>query len=206
MQLEAENAELRRQIEANRSELGAPGIREIEKKAKSSGMVTVACKIPMGLKLQLQHKQPIKIPSGRGGEYIVDEQYVFGGKEYYVFGPSMPAMGGVPSGYLLPQKLEGGFALTPNIPAAFWEQWLEQNRLADFVTSKMIFAYDDSSAVDAAQEHAELKSGLEPISPEVDAKGRLKDRRVPKPLNGAVGRVSYDEERAAQQKGAAADA
>lgn len=216
-QLEAENAALRARldrIEADHGpaeaspEIGAPLIRGAEK-AKKSGTVTVACKIPQGLRLQLQHPMNRIVPTGRGStdDYEKVTFNVFGGPVYHVFGPSMPAMGGVPDGYILPKNVEGGYALTPGIPADFWAQWLEQNKMADYVTSQMIFAHDDASSKDKAQDLEELKSGLEPLSREIDKAGRLKDSRVPKPMNGSVSRVSFDADRdAARSNRAVADA
>jgi hypothetical protein len=182
------------------SPVAAPLIRGAEK-PKKSGSVTVACKIPQGLKLQLQHKISRPMPAGRGGDndYVMTDVNVFGGPAYHVFGPSMPAMGGIPDGYILPPALEGGFAFTPGIPADFWEKWLEQNRLADYVLNRMIFALDPAGAKAKATELKAEKSGLEPLSREIDAKGQLKDRRVPKPVTGNVGRIAYDAERDAER-------
>ena len=182
------------------SDMGSPTILEIEK-PKKSGTVTVACKIPQGLRLQLQHKMNRRIPTGRGSDndYDITEVNVFGGPVYYVFGPSMPAMGGVPDGYLLPKALEGGYALTDGIPADFWATWLEQNELAEYVTNRMIFAYDGASAKSAAREFKDQKSGLEPLSRDLDAKGQLTDRRIPKPLTGSVARIGFDVDRATER-------
>jgi hypothetical protein len=185
---------------AQAEDIGAPLIREVEK-PKHSGTVTVACKIPMGLQLQLQHPTEQFVPTGRGiaNDYQKITVMVFGGPKIHVFGPSIPAQGGVPEGYILPPGIEGDYALTPGIPADFWSEWLEQNKKADYVTSKMIFAFDAASTKAAAREHAELKSGLEPLSRARDKEGRMLDRRIPKPINGSVGRIAYDAERTAQQ-------
>lgn len=195
--LEAENAALRAQ-----KEVGAPMILGAEE-APRAGTVTVACKVPQGFKLQLQHPMKRRVPTGRGHENDYDEidVMVYGGPAYYVFGPSMPAMGGRPDNYILPQGLEGGYALTQGIPADFWEKWQEQHKLADYVVNKMIFALDPASTKAKARELAETKSGLEPISREVDAKGQLKDRRVPKPLTGSLARIAFDAERDGQRRG-----
>ena len=125
-------------------------------------------------------------------------------KVRYVFGPSMPAMGGRPDAYVLPPALEGGFALTHGIPAEFWETWLEQNKLADYVKNNMIFALDRAGARDKSRELGELKSGMEPLSREVDAQGRMLDRRMPKPSTSSVARITPDYERENDpQRGAA---
>lgn len=171
---------------------------------KTSRTVCVACKIPIGLKLQLQHPMKRRMPTGRGSDNDHEEIIfnVFGGKSYNVFGPSIPAMGGVPDGYIMPPDIRGGYAFTPGIPADFWEQWLEQNKEADFVLNEMIFALPEiASAKAKAEEQEEVKSGLEPLSRVLDEKtGMLKDRRIPKPLNANVGRIAFDAERSARQQ------
>lgn len=198
----AEIRALRARVAELEADIGAPMVRGIDK-PKSSGTVTVACKIPQGLRLQLQAPMYRKMPTGQGreNEYQDVEFMVFVGTPYYVFGPAVPAMGGVPNGYILPKAIEGGYALTEGIPAEFWEKWLEQNRLAPYVENKMIFAYDPASAKSAAREHGELTSGLEPLSQDQDAKGRMLDRRIPKPLTANVARIGYDAERDAERKG-----
>lgn len=189
----------RRIVESD--EVEAPAIAEIERRPKLSGTVTVACKIPQGLRLILQEKMSRRMPTGRGSDadYKLEEFNVPTGKPYYVFGPSMPAQGGQPDGYILPHALEGGYALTSGIPADFWAEWLKQNAEADYVKNHMIFAYDASSTRDKARERAELKSGIEPVSREVNAQGMLKDRRVPKPITGNVARIGFDADRSAER-------
>lgn len=203
--LAKENERLRARLEAMKAgvageeRVGAPAIAEIEKRAQLSGTVTVACKVDIGLTLQLQRPMTRRIPTGKGYEndYEEIEFMVKTGKAYHVFGPAVPAQ--VSSDYIMPHGMEGGYALTHGIPAAFWAEWLEQNQLADYVVNKMIFAFDPASAKAAAREHAELKSGMEPLSREADDKGFLKDRRVPRSLNAAVSRVAFDADRTAQQ-------
>lgn len=207
--LKIENEKLKAQIAAmNELSTGAPPsvesplIMEVETRSRLSGTVTVACKVEMGLQLQLQKKQSILNPTGHGGghnAYERVEQNIRYGKIWHVFGPAMPASGGRPDGYLLPQRLEGGYALTRGIPAAFWAEWLEQNKLAPYVVNGMIFAMEDDSVVAKARELGELTSGMEPLSRELDASGRLKDRRVPKPMTGSISRIAYDADRDAER-------
>lgn len=185
------------------AEIQAPAVAGVESR-KHSSTVMVACKIPQGLCLQLQHKMKRPMPTGKGMEndFQMIDVHVFGGPRYVVTGPAVPAMGGVPDGYQMP-RVEGGFALT-EIPRDFWESWLQQNEQADYVVNRMIFAYgDEVNAKADAREHAKKLSGLEPISRDIDDKGRMTDRRVPKPLTGSVGRIAPDTERDAARAGRA---
>jgi hypothetical protein len=184
-ELRARNAELEAAIEA-------PHILEIEK-PKHSGSVSVACKIPQGLILQLQHPMKRRIPTGRGSDndYDVVDVMVYGGPRYFVFGPSVPAL--VPKNYLMPKMIEGGYAITDGIPAEFWRTWLSQHEMAPYVTNRMVFAYDAASTKSAAREFEKQLSGLEQLN--LDEKGELNDRRSPKSLNASVSRVTGDLDR-----------
>ena len=177
--------------------LPAPSIKGAKRHSRT---VTVASKLGFPLQLKLQKKESYVQAAGvsEGGQekYVKMERWVpYDTKT--IFGASVPAGGGVPDGYIMPPEIRGGYALTPGIPSDFWEIWLEQNKNADYVTSGMIFAFPDMESAKAkANEQKDLRSGLEPLSRQVDEKtGLLKDRRIPKPLNASVGRIAFDADR-----------
>ena len=159
--------------------------------------VTVACKIPTGLRMQLE--TPTKrIISGRDGDELVTFN-IPGGKVYHVHGPEMPRGITLPEG-VVPPLIVGGYALTPGIPADFWNRWVEQKKLADFFVPPdgaehgMIFAYATvESARDAAKEQKGLKSGLEPISMDRDKNGKLTDPRIPVPLSRNLSKLAREQ-------------
>jgi hypothetical protein len=167
--------------------------------ASSARTVVVACKIPNGLTLQLQ--RPFEKWEDERDGPRKRTYNVFYGKRYIVRGPAYP-VGTLPKGFAQAKPtpmLEGGYALTRGIPKDFWEQWLAQNKEAEFVIAPegaehgMIFAYDDIDDVAAAaREQERLLSGHEPVSTEEDAQGRLTDRRVPKPMTGGLSQVSEE--------------
>lgn len=166
-----------------------------DQRGKHSATVTVASKLPFSLSLQLQEPAERLVPTGRGGEDQLIREFRKGGEIFIVRGNAVPAMGGVPDGYKMP-RLENGVALTEGIPRKFWETWLKQNRLAEYVTSGMIFAYgEESNVIAQARDFEKQTSGLDPISREADAQGRMMDRRIPKPLTSSIARVSQDVER-----------
>jgi hypothetical protein len=73
--------------------------------------VTVACRLPKGLVLQLS----------KDGRRVKGEHYrIWGTRDRH-------------DGCRL--------ALTRNIPRSFWEQWLTQNEANPIVVNKLIFAY-----------------------------------------------------------------
>lgn len=162
-------------------------------------MVVVACKIPNGLILQLQRPFE-KFEDTRNGPERRTYN-VFHGRRYVVRGPAYP-VGTLPKGFAQAKPtpmIEGGYALTRGIPLKFWQEWLEQNKEADYVVAPegaahgMIFAYDDlDDAAAAAREQERLLSGMEPISTDEDAQGRLTDRRVPKPITGSIAGIGEE--------------
>lgn len=60
--------------------------------------------------------------------------------------------------------MAGGYALTPNVPAEFWEKWCEQNKGSPLLENRMLFAYArQNDAAAAARENRRAVSGFEPI-------------------------------------------
>jgi hypothetical protein len=168
--------------------------------AKSSATVCVACKIPNGLRLQLQTETPRIVDTPTGPKEV--KFWVKGGKTYNVHGPAYPVA--PPAGYPRQPMIEGGYAITRGIPADFWNAWWEQNKEADYCRAPdgsdqgFIFAYPDlDDAVAAAVEHEALLTGMEPLSAEMDKNGRLKDPRIPRPLSAGIEHLRPDDNQAA---------
>jgi hypothetical protein len=164
--------------------------------ASSARTVTVACKIPTGMKLQLQ-KPVERMEDGPLGPKP-KTYWAFYGKPFYVHGPSYP-VGTIPKGFPKQPINEGGYALTPGIPLDFWEQWLEQNKNSSFVVPPdgaergMIYADEElESVVAVAREHEKMLSGMEPISQDMDKNGRLTDPRIPTPMNNAITKLGFE--------------
>jgi len=149
-------------------------------RGKGSNTVTVACKFPAGVVLQLCRKVEF-VEEGIGGVRINRVRYDKEGRTFVVRGPAEPN-GQTPKGYRRPVT-EGGYALTHNIPADFWEKWLAQNQGNPLVENGMIFAAPDRDDAEAmARENAHLRSGFEPIVPDTDP-------RIPKSINAGVGGI-----------------
>lgn len=155
---------------------------------KSATTVTVACKIPHGLVLQLC--KPTKwfeeTPNGVRERTRFDKV----GTRVFVRGNSYPVGTQAPG---FPEKgpMAGGYAMTSGIDADFFDEWLEQNEKNPVVTSGMIFAMPSGAdARDKAKEQSALRSGLEPLDTTFNDKGQSNDRRVPKPNNAAIGPIT----------------
>lgn len=159
-------------------------------KAKATGFVTVACKIPQGLILQLCQRTTYfeDTPSGTRERVRFDKC----GKRYVARGTSYP--NNPPAGYAPRPIMIGGYALTQNIPADFWEEWQEQNRASAFIENHMLFAFPSLADVrSAALEHKDVVSGFEPIIPD-------KDWRIPKPVGSMTPIETADEMKSRMQQ------
>lgn len=161
---------------------GASAPAVITKSAKSATTVTVACKIPAGIDMQLCKKVVYWQDTPTGA--VQRDRFDRFGQIYSVRGPAYP-VGQPPEGFPAAPQIVGGYALTPGIPADFWDAWAEQNARSSFVVEKMVFAHSSRTdhAEGQARDNADLKSGLEPLNP----KG---DRRIPRSNNPAVSQIT----------------
>lgn len=141
---------------------------------RTGSTVTVACKLPHGLQLQLCEMTETRVPS-LGGTTLPVKQAVKIGKVYTVNGNASP------HGVAPRCRIVAGYALTDGIPKEFWDKWREQNEDAEYVTHKLIMAWPtNAGADDMAKEHRRVRSGLEPL----DGQNLKDDPRVPRKLPG----------------------
>ncbi len=164
------------------SDIAAPAVRTPPQTGRT---VTVACKFPAGIRLQLCTEVKFVEETMAGGR-IQRTRYDKVGETYIVRGPSTPN-GQTPKGYKRPE-VEGGYALTSNIPADFWEKWLHQNAENPLVTGKMIFASPTRDhAIGESQELEGTRSGFEPLDPD------NADPRIPRSLDPNVSNIETAE-------------
>lgn len=133
---------------------------EIPESAKT---VTVACKLPHGLLIQC-HKM------------VPHQEQIMGGGMRDTFraesvGDPIKINGcAVPHGHALGDVgivSAGGFALTSDVDADYFRQWMKEQEHSSFVKEGLIFALPEERAViDMAKEHKNLKSGFERIDPD----------------------------------------
>lgn len=158
----------------------------------SARAVFVTCLVPNGLQMRLQEAVKVQVPKQGGGYEMVEEwRSKPGAPVYRLRGPAVPV--GPVKGYKMPD-VEDGFAITPNIPVEFWAEWLEQNKLASYVTEGMVVAHDThEDAVAWCRENYKLRSGLEPLSTDEDKDGNLTDPRMPRPLSPFLSGIQEDD-------------
>jgi hypothetical protein len=118
-------------------------------------LISVCCKLPNGLILQLQRPetQMMSMPGGGLREEVISR---FFGDRYTLKGNAVPY--GVPQEHMI----IGGYAITPDIPEDFFNEWLKQNATSAIVKKELIFAHSTTADVMAhTKANASLKSGLE---------------------------------------------
>lgn len=127
--------------------------------SRTGGTVTVACKLPAGLKLRI-------FEIGKGTELVMGG----GSREVQVANPvaeTYTVKGNAhmqDEGPKAPLVSDTGFALTFGIPEWFWAKWVEQNREHPAVKAGLIFGHASSDHIEGhAQEHRRQLSGLERI-------------------------------------------
>lgn len=121
--------------------------------------VTIACKLPNGLVLQLCSATKVaEHVMGGGSREVTQHRKV--GDIVTVFGNAHPQNAGPKC------MIVAGYALTPDVDAQFWTAWLAQNKDLAAVKNHLIFAYEKESDVKAAaKDNVERKSGLERLDP-----------------------------------------
>lgn len=151
-----------------------------------SGTVTVACKMPNGLILQNYRmtEQPVPV---MGGGMRMEKIAQKTGPAVKINGPATPV------GMAPRAPMVGGYALTHNVDADVWEQWLANNLESDLVKNKIIFAHEKKADTSAqAREQRSVLSGLEPINLATkmeNGKAVHVDPRWPKSLNPNLSEV-----------------
>jgi hypothetical protein len=125
-----------------------------------TGYVTVGCKIPNGIILQLSTMEQSTEPVMGGGHRDVKIGRKVG-ERYVIKGPRLK-LGEVPT-----FVMAGGYALTIGVvPEDFWNEWVRQNHDSDIVRNEFVIAH---KSVDDVESHcannAALRTGLEPMDP-----------------------------------------
>lgn len=140
----------------------------VERISRGSSTVTVACKLPAGLILQIWEMAEVPEGSPTGTRMIKKAQKK--GEPVKLNGCALPF--GVSPEFPMP----GGYALT-TIPADFWEEWCRQNKDSDVLKNRIIFAHgseNDTATQAREQAREKVKSGFEPIDPKNPPKVGMK--------------------------------
>lgn len=131
--------------------------------------VTVALKHPNGIVIQAQEQGEAHEPVMGGGTRPI-KVWRGTGKQYVINGSAAPH-GETPKCLVV-----GGYAMTSGIPKDVWENWKETHADSPLLQSGLIFAHENAGHSEGhAKSGADLRSGLEPITPNTDP--RIDKRR-----------------------------
>lgn len=150
-------------------------------------VVTVACKLRNGMILRTHRKIKQTVPVIGGGSR---DQEIFQptGERFYIHGNTAPHAEPLLDADGNAIMLEQSFALTPNVPKAFWDLWLEQHADSAIVKNGLIFASSKPLELRSeAKAHRDQRHGLEPLDPQGDP--RVMSRRQ-KLKAGAISELS----------------
>lgn len=122
------------------------------------GVVTVACKLPHGIKLQCQEPYTVSEPVMGGG--IRDMTY------YRHTGRTVSIKGwAIKHDEDERPLIVGGYALTHGVDADFFARWREQNADSDLVKGGFILSHEKQDAVSAEAKKHIKPSGFERVTP-----------------------------------------
>ncbi len=123
------------------------------------GTVSVASKLPHGLRLQLQRPVVVNEAVMGGGSREVTRYEHYGDVVILKGAAVTPALGGE-------HRIEGGFAITTGVDADFFGEWMKQN--AEHPAVKQGFIYASAKhpdVIDHAKAGKDELSGFEPTDP-----------------------------------------
>lgn len=134
---------------------------EQQNDSPANSTVAVASKLPFDIILKLYdfkgRSEPVMGGGMREFKIAIPRPNM---KTFIVQGNSFPQNKGAH------QQISSGFAITHDIPKAFWDEWIAQNRDADYVRNGMIFAHAQiASTMAEAREKEDVKSNLERLDP-----------------------------------------
>ncbi len=160
-------------------------------KSSTGQKVTVACKLPHGMRLRLfKMVEGNENVSGNNTRTIKRAEQV---------GPDV-VIKGVAVEHGKEKVLTGGYALTPGVDKEFMDEWLKQNEQHEAVKNGLIFvSASRDEAEGKAEEQKALKSGLEPLDMTMVKRGErmvAADPRMPRSANPNLTSIAQDTEKA----------
>lgn len=121
------------------------------------GMVTVGCRLPCGLQMQLYTMEDYQEPVMGGGWKTVKRALPLG-KPVKLHGAAKAI------GKDVPWDIRSGAGLTHGVDADFFAKWMDDNKGSDVVKGGHIFAHAKTGEVIAeAKDKISEKTGLEPL-------------------------------------------
>ncbi|KAA0089357.1 hypothetical protein CIW54_07790 [Paraburkholderia sp. T12-10] len=143
----------------------------------SNATVTVASKAPFDIILKLYDLVELSEPV-MGGGYRTFKQY----QERLTVKPIVIQGNSWAQNQGPHQQIVGGFAITHDVPKAFWDEWYEANKNSDYIKNEMIFAHAEAASVTSrATDMKDVKSNIERLDPKNLPRGVQESERMYRP-------------------------
>ena len=127
--------------------------------SRTGETVTVACKLPLGIMMQVFEMED--------AEEIVGAGAVRKFKRARAVGPAIKLNGSAKyrgSDHETLHDIRHGAGLTFGVPKDAFDRWVEANKDNEFISKGLVFAHR-SDAQSMAAERVSVKTGLEPVDP-----------------------------------------
>lgn len=142
---------------------------------RSGKTVSVGCKLPGGLILQLYRPEKVAEPVMGGGTRDVTRQMPVG-RQVRVYGTAKNPNPEIDH----PCLVVGGYAITNGVDEDFIREWMKQNAALEVVTNGLIFVREDEQEAKAqAKDQEDFRSGLEPLARKPGDEPRVARQRNP---------------------------
>jgi hypothetical protein len=157
----------------------------------ASNTVIVGCKLPNGIFMQGYKMVDTEEPMPLGTRTV---------KKAVPVGDRVKINGnGAPQGALAQGLVDGGYALTYNVPADTARAWMDANKDSDMVKNKLIFISDKpENAIAQSKNNHAAKSGLERLDVSTMSKNGQQvpaDPRWPRSNNANVTNIKTDDKK-----------
>lgn len=135
----------------------------------AGGKVTVACKVPNGLVLRLYNQEEVDVQVLGGGVRTEKRAVLNEEAGQIVLRGCANTQVGAPNGFSPDAETAGGYGLTFGVDAEFMEEWLRQNKKADYVTKGIVFIQTSAErARDEGRDNEKVWSGMTPLAQDDD--------------------------------------
>lgn len=124
---------------------------------KTGETVTIGCKLPWGVKLDIR-EAPVTVKGELvAGKVIMAVTLRGSAQQRLMEADGMPI--------IEHPHVVGGYGLTYNVDKAFWDRWSEENKDYQPFATGMIFAVNSrDSAKDRGRDGRDVPNGLEPMA------------------------------------------
>ena len=147
--------------------------------------------MPNGVILRLFDKQEVFQDVVNGGKRRVEISVARPNAQVRLRGPAVRP-GVIPKHRIIGRREREGYGLT-RVSADFMNEWLAQNQETDLVKNKVVIVHEKDTA-GLAKELQDVRSGLEPLNPEITKGADGKEKHVDGRISNRIRTRPKDED------------